>query len=69
MLRRRFVRAGTLVVLTMTQACEEVFTPSFTYASVEVVVTLPEGQGVSGVPLVLYSGTRHLDYGLSLIHI
>ncbi len=63
MLRRRLVWAGTFLFLIVTQACEEVFTPRFTYASVEVVVTLPDGEGVSGVPLVLYNGTRHLDYG------
>ena len=62
MLRRPLVWAGTFAVLIATQACEHVLTPSFRYASVEVVVTLPEGQGVSGVPLVLYNGTRHLGY-------
>ncbi len=63
MFRRRFLWPGILVLSLVIQACTDVFTPHFTYASVEVSVTLANGQGVSGVPLVLYTGTRHLDYG------
>ena len=49
-------------MILVIQGCEEVFTPPFKYASVEVLVTLPDGQVVQDVPLVLYTGTRHLDY-------
>jgi hypothetical protein len=62
MLRRTLVWVSAVHLILVIQGCEEVFTPPFKYASVEVLVTLPDGQGVQDVPLVLYTGTRHLDY-------
>ena len=58
----RLCRAATLIALVVAAGCDDVFTPPFTYAAVEVSVTLPDGAGVPDVPLVLYSGTRHLAY-------
>lgn len=58
----RLCQAVTLVALVVAAGCDAVFTPPFTYAAVEVTVTLPDGVGVPDVPLVLYSGTRHLAY-------
>ena len=49
-------------LLLVVSGCDEVFTPEFTYGSVDVSINLPDGRGVPHVPLVLYTGTRHLAY-------
>ena len=49
-------------LLLVASGCDEVFTPEFTYGSVDVSINLPDGRGVPHVPLVLYTGTRHLAY-------
>ncbi len=45
--------------------CGDLFTPEFQYGEVEVLVARRSGVGVPGVELTLYTGTRHLGYGIT----
>ena len=58
----KLIRSFLLTLFVVTIGCSEVFTAPFAYGSVEVQVTLPEGEGVPNLDLTLYSGTRHLAY-------
>lgn len=51
-----------LALMAVGVGCSSVFTEPFAYGTVEVEVTLPDGNGVPGLDLTLYSGTRHLGY-------
>jgi len=58
-------RSFFFALIVMSFGCGEVFTEPFAYGVVEVEVTLPDGAGVPGLDLTLYSGTRHLAYAVT----
>ena len=43
-------------------ACEDIFTPPYTYGEVEVVVATAAGVPGPDIDFVLYTGTRHLGF-------
>jgi hypothetical protein len=45
--------------------CDDLLTPAFDYGEIEVVAARRSGDGVPGVRLTLYTGTRHLGYGIT----
>ena len=61
----RSSRITAAALLSAIWGCSELFTEPFDYGTVEVFTEQESGQPVSGVHLVLYSGTRILDRGES----
>jgi len=60
--RTKISRFLLVTLVTAGIGCSEVFTEPFVYGTVEVEIALPDGKGVPGLDLTLYSGTRHLGY-------
>ena len=63
--RTKLSRLLLLQILAVGLGCGDVFTEPFAYGTVEVDVTLPDGQGVPDLGLTLYTGTRHLGYAVT----
>ena len=63
--RMKLSRSLFLPILVASLGCSDVFTEPFAYGRVEVSLTLPDGGGVEGLGLTLYSGTRHLAYAIT----
>lgn len=63
----RRLRSWTPVWAGMTYlllaGCSDLFPPEYEYGTVEAVVERRDGSPVPGVPLTLYRGERHVDYG------
>jgi hypothetical protein len=55
--------APLLLMLVALSGCGELLQPGYSYARVQVEVTTPDGEPLHGVPLILYTGQRHMGYG------
>lgn len=60
-MRLRPVVVGLGFLLFLQAGCSELIDP-FEYGRVEVSVERPSGEGVQGIDLALFSGTRHLEW-------
>jgi hypothetical protein len=54
-----------LALATLLTACDELLPPAYRYGTVEVEAVRRNGEPVPGVRLTLFTGTRHLGYGVT----
>jgi hypothetical protein len=58
-------RAAVCLVLLLSAACGDLTRPGYRYAEVHVRVVGPDGDGIPGMQLVLYTGVRRMAHGTS----
>jgi hypothetical protein len=51
------------VVMSMLAGCSELTSAGYDYGSIEVKAVSTEGEPISGVRLLLYTGVQHMAYG------